>query len=123
MTECNGLRLAFSSLGRKRIQADFAGGKLTSDAGAALLQEVDRRIGLIEALANCVCDPRQPSKITHDLQTMPAQRIFALALGYEDLNDRDSLPDDPLLQLLTERGINEQQPLASASTLSAVAAT
>ena len=53
MTECNGLPLVFSSLGRKKIQADFAGGKLTSDAGAALLREVDKRIGLIDALAAC----------------------------------------------------------------------
>ena len=67
MTEYNGLPLAFSSLGRKRIQADFTGGKLTSGAGAALLREVDRRIGLIEALAGCILDPRQPAKITHDL--------------------------------------------------------
>jgi len=116
MTECNGLPLAFSSLGRKKIEADFAGGKLTSDAGAALLREVDRRIGLIAALANCVCDPRQPAKITHELRTMLAQRVFAIAMGYEDLNDHDSLRNDPLLQLITQRGIDDK-PLASASTL------
>ncbi|MCK4851120.1 MAG: IS1380 family transposase [Phycisphaerae bacterium] len=117
MTECNGLPLVFSSLGRKTIQADFAGGKLTSDAGAALLREVDRRIGLINALADCITDPRQPAKITHDLRTMLAQRILAMAMGYEDLNDHDSLRDDPLLQILSERGVDEKQPLASASTL------
>ncbi len=117
MTDCNQLALVFSNLGRKKIQADFAGGKLTSDAGAALLREVDRRIGLIDALADCIVDPRQPSKITHDLRTMLAQRILAMAMGYEDLNDHDSLRNDPLLQILSERGINEEQPLASASTL------
>jgi len=117
MTECNGLPLVFSSLGRKKIQADFAGGKLTSDAGAALLREVDKRIGLIDALADCIVDPRQQSKITHDLRTMLAQRILAMAMGYEDLNDHDSLRHDPLLQILSERGVDEKQPLASASTL------
>jgi hypothetical protein len=117
MTQCNGLPLEFSSIGRQKIRADFNGGKLTSDAGATLLREVDKRIGLIGAIAACISDPRTPAKITHDLRTLLAQRIFAIAMGYEDLNDHDSLRDDPLLQLVTERGINETQPLASASTL------
>jgi hypothetical protein len=117
MTDSNQLALVFSNLGRKKIQADFTGGKLTSDAGAALLREVDRRIGLIDALAECIVDPRQATKITHDLRTMLPQRILAMAMGYEDLNDHDSLRDDPLLQLLTERGIDDKQSLASASTL------
>jgi len=117
MTECNGLPLEFSTLGRKRIQADFNGGKLTSDAGAALLREVDKGIGLIDALVASIPDPRDPGKITHGLRTLLAQRIFAIAMGYEDLNDHDSLRDDPLLQLVTDRGINEEQPLGSASTL------
>lgn len=117
MTNCNSQPLLFSSLGRKKIQANFNGGHLTSDAGAALLREVDKRIGLIDAVTDCIGDPRQPVKITHDLRTMLAQRIFAIAMGYEDLNDHDSLRDDPLLQIVTERGMNEQQPLASASTL------
>ena len=117
MTECNPQPLLFSSLKRKIIQADFNGGHLTSDAGAALLREVDKRIGLIDAITNCISDPRQSAKIAHDLRTLVAQRIFAIAMGYEDLNDHDSLRDDPLLQIVTERGMNEQQPLASASTL------
>ena len=117
MTECNGLPLAFSSIRRQKIQGDFNGGKLTSDAGAVLPREVDRRIGLLDAIAACISDPRRAGKITHDLRTLLAQRIFAIAMGYEDLNDHESLRDDPLLQLVSERGIDEQQPLASASTL------
>ncbi len=117
MTECNGLRLTFSRLGRRKIQADFNGGQLTSDAGATLLREVDRRIGLIDAIAACIEDPRDPARITHDLRTMPAQRIFAIAMGYEDGNDHHDLRKDPLLQLLTERGIDPARPLASPSTL------
>ena len=117
MTECNSQPLLFSSLKQKIIQADFDGGHLTSDAGAALLREVDKRIGLIDAITDCISDPRQPTKITHDLRTLLAQRIFAIAMGYEDLNDHDGLRNDPLLQLVTERGIDTEQPLASASTL------
>ena len=117
MTDCNRLPLVFSSLGRKKIQADFAGGKITSDAGAALLREVDKRIGLIDALVDCIADPRQPTKITHDLRTMLAQRILAMAMGYEDLNDHDSLRHDLLLQVLSERRTDQKQPLASAATL------
>ena len=94
MTQCNGLPLEFSSIGRQKIRADFNGGKLTSDAGATLLREVDKRIGLIDAIAACISDPRKPAKITHDLRTLLAQRIFAIAMGYEDLNDL-SLPKTP----------------------------
>jgi len=117
MTECNGLRLEFSRLGRRKIQADFNGGQLTSDAGAALLREVDQRIGLIDAMAACIEDPRDPAKITHDLRTMLAQRVLAIAMGYEDGNDHHDLRRDPLLQLLTERGVDPTRPLASPSTL------
>ncbi len=117
MTECNGLPLTFSSIRRQKIHADFNGGKLTSDAGAVLLREVDKRIGLIDAIAACIPDPRDPAKITHELRTLFAQRILAIAMGYEDLNDHDSLRDDPLLQLITDHEIDKARPLGSASTL------
>lgn len=117
MTECNGSPLTFSSLGRKKICADFTGGHLTSDAGALLLRQVDKHIGLIDALAACLSDPRDPAKTVHDVRTLLAQRVFAIAMGYEDLNDHDHLRDDPLLQLLSERPVDAEQPLASASTL------
>jgi len=117
MTECNGLPLRFSRLGRKKIHGDFDGGWLTSDAGAGLLREVDKRIRFIDALADCIGDPRDPAKITHDLRTMLAQRVFAIAMGYEDGNDHHDLRHDPLLQLVTERGIDPDRPLASPSTL------
>ena len=97
MTDCNRQAVLFSSLGRQKIQADFAGGSLTSDAGGLLLREVDRRLGLIDALADCLSDPRDPAKIIHEQRTMLAQRILALALGYEDLNDHNDLRRDPLL--------------------------
>jgi len=117
MTECNRSPLVFSSLGRKKIHADFAGGHLTSDAGGLLLRQVDKRLGLIDALAACLSDTRDPAKTRHAVRTLLAQRVLALAMGYEDLNDHNQLRGDPLLQLLTERGIQDEQPLASASTL------
>ena len=117
MTQCTDKTLAFSSLKRQQIIADFNGGRLTSDAGALLLREVDRRIGLTQALADCIADPRDPAKITHELRTMLAQRIFGIAMGYEDLNDHETLRDDPLMALLAEQRPDPGEPLASPSTL------
>jgi len=118
MTKCNTNTIAFSRLHRRNILADFNGGKLTSDAGGLLLREVDRRIGLIDAINRCIPDPRNPFLIKHHQRTLLAQRIFAIALGYEDLNDHETLRDDPLLQLLTERGLDHETSLGSAPTLS-----
>lgn len=110
-------RIAFSSLARKNIHADFRGGKLTSDTGGLLLRETDRRLGLVQALDRCIPDPRDPEAITHSQQTLLAQRIFGIALGYEDLNDHHQLRNDPLMQVVTERGVDQEHPLASAPTL------
>lgn len=117
MTDCNRQRLLFSSLGRQRVVADFAGGRLTSDAGALLLREVDRRLGLVDALAACLTDPRDPAKITHDQSTMLRQRILGLATGYEDLNDHTALRSDPLFSVLAGQRPDPASPLASAPTL------
>ncbi len=116
MTDCSTKSLTFSSLHRRKIQADFDGGAITSDAGALLLREVDRRIGLIDAITDCISDHRS-GPVTHELRTLVAQRIFAIAMGYEDGNDHNELRHDPLLQLVTERGIDAEQPLASGPTL------
>ena len=110
MTDCITQPLLFSSLGRKKVEADFNGGHLTSDAGMLLLREVDRRIGLLDALTGCIADPREASKITHDLRTLLAQRILAIAAGYEDGNDHHELRHDPLLQLATEGQGPESHP-------------
>lgn len=117
MTDCNLKPPLLASLGRKKIHADFDGGCLTSDAGAVLLRQVDRKIGLIDAINNCIPDPRNQLLVIHEQRTLLAQRIMAIAMGYEDLNDHDTLRNDPLLQLLTERAIDAEQPLASSPTL------
>ena len=83
-----------------------------------LLREVDKHLGLIDAINNCIPDPRNPFFTVHQQRTMLAQRIFGIALGYEDLNDHQSLHKDPLFQIVSERGMTKDAlPLASPPTL------
>ncbi|RPJ23384.1 MAG: IS1380 family transposase [Planctomycetaceae bacterium] len=117
MTDCITEPLLFSSLKRQKIQADFRGGRLTSDGGAVLLRQVDRWLGLIDAINACIPDPRHRVSTVHSQRTLLAQRIFGIALGYEDLNDHQSLRQDPLFQILSERGVRADLPLASPPTL------
>ncbi len=117
MTECNAEPIGFSRLGRKNVVADFAGGTITSDAGGLLLREADRRLGLTQALADVIPDPRDAALITHEQRTMIAQRVIGIALGYEDVNDHQTLRNDPLLQTLSEKTPDAQEPLASPPTL------
>jgi len=117
MTDCNAEPLLFASLKSQKMVADFAGGRLTSDGGGLLLREVDRKLKLTRRLAACLSDPRDPGRVIHDQHTMLAQRVFGIALGYEDLNDHDTLRSDPLFSILAERGPDSEQPLASSPTL------
>lgn len=117
MTQCNRTSLSFSSLGRQKIIGIFDGGRLTSDAGGLLLREADRQLNLTAKLAACIADPRDPAKITHDLKTLLAQRVFGIALGYEDLNDHATLRDDPLFAIFADQRPDPDAPLGSPSTL------
>lgn len=117
MTECITQRIRFSDIKRRQIVADFNGGRLTTDAGVLLLREVDRQIGLIDAINECVPDPRDPRYTIHQQREMIAQRIFSIALGYEDLNDQQTLRDDPALQIAAGKPPEEDDPLASPPTL------
>src|SRR5215813_3236330 len=96
-TECTSGAVVFQGPGRREISADFNGGDITSDAGVLLLQEVERRCAIVEQFTHCFDDHRDPDRIEHSVQDLIAQRVFALALGYEDLNDHDDLRFDPLL--------------------------
>ena len=102
MTECSG-KIIFSRVLGRAVEADFAGGELTSDAGGVLLHDADRRMGLTQALAEVISDPRDPARIVHSVKDMLRQRVYAIALGYEDGNDHQQLRNDPLLRLLCER--------------------
>ena len=116
MTECNQESFTFTAHFSRRVQAEFTAGRVSSDGGALLLREADRKINLLGRLAACFIDGRSPLLVRHRLSEMVAQRIYGLALGYEDLNDHEQLRSDPLLGLLSgKRGLDE--PLAGKSTL------
>ena len=83
MTECTTDGLEFARLGRQRVVGEFTGGRLTSDGGALLLQQVDRRLGLVDAVNDCIPDPRDPRYVVHRQRAMLGQRIMAIAQGYE----------------------------------------
>jgi Transposase DDE domain group 1 len=114
MTECTAKAVEFSAHDKRRVHADFDGGAITSDAGGLLLREADRRLNLVRRLSACIADPREPSMIVHEQETMLRQRILAIALGYEDLNDHQTLRSDPALRLMAG---GERDALASAPTL------
>jgi hypothetical protein len=117
MTDCNRDPLPFSKLGSKAVVADFLGGRMTTDAGALLLREVDARLGLFDALDAAIPDPRHPVFIVHDQRALIAQRVIALAPGYEDLNDHQTLRADPALQIAAGKLPEVDPQLASPPTL------
>ena len=119
-TQCRPVSFGFQGCRGRKVTAAFDGGAITSNAGALLLRETDRRIELFDRVAACFTDGRDPRRTEHSLHTLVAQRITGLALGYEDLNDHDSLRHDPLLALLSgklEGGRKGCAALAGKSTL------
>lgn len=118
MTECNQERFEFSSgSGARQIVAEFSGGTITSDAGGLLLKETDRRMNLLARFAQCFSDRRSPQLIEHTIEQMLRQRVYGLALGYEDLNDHEQLRMDPLLGVLAGKEEPGTDLLAGKSTL------
>jgi hypothetical protein len=116
MTECNQETFAFTAHFSRRVEAGFTGGQVSSDGGALLLRQTDRKINLLDRLVGCFSDKRDPDLIEHKLSEMLSQRIYGLALGYEDLNDHEQLRLDPLFGVLS--GKRElDAPLAGKSTL------
>jgi DDE family transposase len=102
-TQCISEQLRFEGFDGLRVVAAFDGGAVTSDAGALLLRETDRAIGLIDRVAACFRDGRDPGRVVHALRTLIGQRIIGLALGYEDVADHDDLRFDPVLALFSDR--------------------
>jgi hypothetical protein len=116
MSECSETLFPFEAHFSRQVVAQFEGSWLTSDGGSVLLRRADRKIGLLRRVAGCFTDYRQPERIEHGLKEMLTQRIYGLALGYEDLNDHEQLRQDPLGGLLAgKRDLGE--PLAGKSTL------
>ena len=116
MTECNQSNFGFEALGSREIVARFDGGTISSDGGAFLLRQTDQRLNLLPRLAECFLDGRNQSMVDHSIQEMLSQRIYGLALGYEDLNDHEQLRRDPVFGILAGRE-DLEQPLAGKSTL------
>jgi hypothetical protein len=101
MTECTQESFSFAAHFSRRVEAGFTAGQVSSDGGALLLREADRRINLLGRVGSCFLDGRSPLLVRHQLSEMLSQRIYGLALGYEDLNDHEQLRTDPLLGLLS----------------------
>jgi len=114
MPKCTAETMEFGRLGRRVIEANFQGGAISSDGGLMLLRQGDRCLGLSQAVADGLGDPRDPERITHPLRDPVAQRLYGLCCGYEDLNDHDRLRHDPLLQT----ALGKVTELASSPTFS-----
>ena len=113
MTQCNHEAFSFSNCRKRQVKGNFFGEPISCNGGSLLVREVDRRMGLTMAVARALGDRRQHGKVRHDVATMVRQRVHAIALGYEDLNDHDALRDDLVVQTACERDAS----LASSSTL------
>ena len=105
--QCNRESFGFHPIGRREVVARFDGGRISSDAGGLLLRETERVTGIIHQFAACFTDHRDPERIEHTVKELVAQRVYALTLGYEDLNDHDDLRHDPLLAVL----VGKKDPL------------
>ena len=126
-TQCNSTDLTFEGLGRREVIGKFDGGRMSSDGGSVLLRASNRVLDLTARLARCFSDYRDERRTEHSVQALVGQRVYGLALGYEDLNDHDRLRDDSVLALALEREdvrgearVRERDrghPLAGSSTL------
>lgn len=119
-TECSADQLVFEGFDGRKVVAGFDGGAITTDAGALLLRHADKAIRLFDRVASCFDDRRDPGGTVHSVQTLVGQRVAAIALGYEDIEDHDRLRHDPVLALLSDRLTPKRStcaPLAGKSTL------
>jgi len=117
MTECTQSQFEFTDHFSRQVVARFDGGTITTDSGGLLLRETDRRLNLLPRLAECFLDARNPIFVEHSVEQLVSQRVYGLALGYEDLNDHEQLRQDPLLRVLAGKADVEDSPLAGKSTL------
>jgi hypothetical protein len=117
MTECSQESFPFAPAFSREVIARFDAAPVSSDGGALLLREVAQKLSLLPRLAACFQDGRDPARIEHSVEQMLSQRVYALALGYEDLNDHETLRVDPLLAVLSGKREPGTEPLAGKSTL------
>ena len=118
ITECSEERFEFGGgEGARQVVAEFNGGTISSDGGGLLLRETDSKMNLLARFSQCFADGRDPLQTEHSVEQMVRQRVYALALGYEDLNDHEQLRQDPLLQMMAGKAEPGSEPLAGKSTL------
>lgn len=118
MSEDIALPFDLPSVCRKKLSVGFDGGRLSSDAGVLLLRGVERKLGLAGRLASCIRDKRDPDLIEHPIEEMLKLRMFAIAAGYEDADDCDSLRHDPIFKMAVGRLPRTGEPLCSQPTMS-----
>ena len=102
-TQCIEEQMVFQQLGRREVVGRFDGGKISSDAGGLVLGEVEKRVDILKRFSGCFRDYRDPQRIEHSVESLIGQRVYGIALGYEDLNDHDSLRHDVVMGLLCEK--------------------
>jgi hypothetical protein len=117
MTECIPESFPFEDVGKRAVVGRFDGGYVVSDGGALLLRQVESQADILGRFATCFTDGRNPLRLTHSVEQLVKQRVYGLALGYEDLNDHEKLRRDPLLALLSGKTEPTQELLAGKSTL------
>jgi hypothetical protein len=118
MKDCTKQLLLFKGFSNKKIEADFNGGEVSSDAGLLFLREVENQVGLISKMTDSLRDRRHPGYVKHQLLELFKQRIFQIACGYEDGNDSNELRDDPIMKIACERLPDDEEALASQPTIS-----
>jgi hypothetical protein len=115
MTNCSSKKLSYKPHKGKKVESDWRGGDITSDSGALLIRQVEDQIGLLESVSKVIVDGRHKSYVRHEVKQMLIQRVFGIALGYEDLNDHDTLRRDSLMKVSAGKALDET--LASSPTL------
>src|SRR6266850_7757444 len=118
MSENTLLPFDLPSIARKKVSVGFDGGQLSSDAGVLVLRGAERKLGLAERLASCIRDWRKPESIVHPIEEILRLRMFAIAAGYEDADDCDSLRHDPVFKMAVGRLPESGDPLCSQPTMS-----
>ena len=118
MKDCTTQLLLFKGISNKKIEADFNGGEVSSDAGLLFLREVENRIGITSKIADIIRDRRHPGYVKHQFRDLLKQRIFQIACGYEDGNDSNELRDDPIMKIACEKLPDDEEALGSQSTIS-----